>query len=74
MSIEAIRAYRELAIQYGADLFVNEVVERMDIQSNHVTIALKDKHLHGSQLIITAGKGTNEITALFDQELPLTPT
>ncbi|MFC4023640.1 N-methyl-L-tryptophan oxidase [Oceanobacillus longus] len=73
MSEEAIQAYRELAIQYGADLFLNENVERIDIQSDHVTIGLKDKRLHGNQLIITAGKGTNKITALFEQELPLTP-
>lgn len=72
-SEKAISAFRLGAVQYGAHLYPNTIVKAIDPADDEVTVQLKRQALTGKQLIITAGKGTNDITKLIGQTLPLTP-
>lgn len=72
-SEKAISAFRLGAVQNGAHLYTNSRVKSIDPGANEVTVKLTNERLVGKQLIITAGKGTNDIVALVGQQLPLTP-
>ncbi|MFD1445600.1 N-methyl-L-tryptophan oxidase [Oceanobacillus profundus] len=73
MSEEAIIAYRDLAIKHGANLYTNSQVQHLIVTNDLTTIELADPHIEAKQLIITAGKGTNQILSLLGYELPLQP-
>ncbi|MFD1608196.1 N-methyl-L-tryptophan oxidase [Oceanobacillus luteolus] len=73
LSEEAIRAYRELSLKYGAILLSNAKIEKMIVNDSKVEVRLDGKKINGNQLLITAGKGTNHVLSLLGLELPLTP-
>lgn len=73
MSEEAIQAYRELAIKHGARLYTNAQVQQLNVTNHLATIQLDGQTIEAKQLIITAGKGTNQILSLLGHELPLQP-
>ncbi|MFP3488519.1 FAD-dependent oxidoreductase, partial [Staphylococcus sp. SIMBA_130] len=68
-----IIAYRDLAIKHGANLYTNSQVQHLNVTNDLTTIELADQHIEAKQLIITAGKGTNQILSLLGCELPLQP-
>jgi sarcosine oxidase/N-methyl-L-tryptophan oxidase len=74
MSEEAVRAYRELAICNGATLFTNRTVKEIITDQNKATVNTAHETITGGKLIFTAGKGTNQVLSLINEELPLTPT
>lgn len=73
MSEEAIRAYRELAEQHGAELLMNTHIQKVTASDHAVTVTAADRTITGRKLIITAGKGTNTVLKLLGQQLPLQP-
>lgn len=69
----AIETYRKLAIQHGAKIYPNSQIDSIITMGNKVTINLNNSTIVANQLIITAGKGTNQITNLLNINLPLSP-
>jgi sarcosine oxidase/N-methyl-L-tryptophan oxidase len=74
LSEAAIRAYRELAMENGAKLYSNSKVEQIEVSDEQVEVSFNNQKITGDKLVITAGKGTNNVLSLLDIELPLTPT
>lgn len=72
-SENAIRTYRILAEKNGADVYTNSHIQSIDTQTDQVTVQLEGEKLTGKKLLITAGKGTNQVTSLLNIKLPLTP-
>ncbi|WP_339237967.1 N-methyl-L-tryptophan oxidase [Oceanobacillus sp. FSL W7-1281] len=72
-SENAVRAYRTLAEKNGADLYTNRSVQAIETTADQVTVKLNDDEIKGKKLLISAGKGTNQVTKLLDTTLPLTP-
>lgn len=72
-SENAVRAYRTLAEKNGADLYTNRSVQAIETTADQVTVKLTDGEIKGKKLLISAGKGTNQVTKLLDISLPLTP-
>jgi len=44
---QAIAAFRNAAVQYGATLFTNEVVSKVNAEQNQVTLTLSEKQITG---------------------------
>ncbi|MFD1415560.1 N-methyl-L-tryptophan oxidase [Oceanobacillus jeddahense] len=72
-SENVVRTYRSLAVKNGADIYVNNTVQAIETNSNQITVKLTDGEIKGKQLLISAGKGTNQVTTLLGITLPLTP-
>ncbi|MFD1065842.1 N-methyl-L-tryptophan oxidase [Oceanobacillus locisalsi] len=72
-SENAVRTYRALAEKNGADLYTNSYVQAIETTTDRVTVKLENGEVAGEKLLITAGKGTNQVTKLLDITLPLTP-
>ncbi|GGP09322.1 N-methyl-L-tryptophan oxidase [Oceanobacillus neutriphilus] len=72
-SENAVRTYRALAEQNGADLYTNSRVQAIETEADQVTVKLTDDEVKGKKLLISAGKGTNQVTRLLDITLPITP-
>ncbi|MFS0750495.1 N-methyl-L-tryptophan oxidase [Oceanobacillus sp. 1P07AA] len=73
MSEIALQTYRDLATSLGASFYTNARIQRLDVTNQHVMIQLSSNTIKAKQLIITAGKGTNQILSLLGYELPLFP-
>ncbi|GIO21518.1 N-methyl-L-tryptophan oxidase [Oceanobacillus sp. J11TS1] len=73
-SENAIRAYRTLAEKNGADLYTNTRVHAIETTADEVTVKVNDNEIKGKKLLITAGKGTNQVAKLLQRTLPLSPT
>ncbi|WP_080873967.1 N-methyl-L-tryptophan oxidase [Oceanobacillus timonensis] len=72
-SENAVRTYRTLAEKNGADLYTNSYVQAIETTADDVTVQLENEEVTGKKLLITAGKGTNQVAKLLDITLPLTP-
>lgn len=74
MSEACVQAYRDLAAQQGATFFTHSPIN--DIRTGHgeITIETTQQTIKASELIISAGKGTNDILAMLGLQLPLQPT
>lgn len=68
-----IRTYRTLLEQKGADLYTNARVHAIEATTEGVTVKLNNSKVTGKRLLISAGKGTNQVTGLLDITLPLAP-
>jgi sarcosine oxidase/N-methyl-L-tryptophan oxidase len=74
MSEEIIRAYRKLALKHNATLFSNTKIETLTAYDSFVEVTFEGKKITSEQILVTAGKGTNQVLAHLGLELPLTPT
>ncbi|WP_042143524.1 N-methyl-L-tryptophan oxidase [Paucisalibacillus sp. EB02] len=74
MSEACIQAFRDLALQNGSTLLTHTKVKNMTIHQGEVIVTTDSQTIQGKELIITAGKGTNNILSLLGVELPLQPT
>ncbi|MEK4300855.1 N-methyl-L-tryptophan oxidase [Oceanobacillus sp. FSL W8-0428] len=68
-----VRAYRVLAEKNGADLYTNSYVQGVEMTADQVTVKLTNSEVKGKKLLISAGKGTNQVTRMLGINLPLTP-
>lgn len=73
MSERCIQVYRELALNNGAILQMNTRVESIEVDEAQVTVKTPEQTFIGKHLIVTAGKGTNEILSHLGLKLPLQP-
>lgn len=73
-SEECISVYKNLALLNGAQLKINISITSMDIKPNKIKITTNAGIFTASQLIITAGAGTNELLSLLGIKLPLEET
>ncbi|BAC14758.1 sarcosine oxidase [Oceanobacillus iheyensis HTE831] len=73
MSEKVLQSYRDLATALGASFYTNAYIHHLDVTNQHITIQLSSDTIKAKQLIITAGKGTNQILSLLGYELPLFP-
>ncbi|SFB02115.1 sarcosine oxidase [Lentibacillus halodurans] len=73
MSEKAINSFRKLAVRDGAEIYPNSKIQLIEANDNKVKVNLNDQVIEGNQLIITAGKGTNQVTAHLERKLPITP-
>jgi len=69
----AIRTYRILAEKNDADLYTNHSIQSIKTEADQVTVKLENEEVVAKKLLITAGKGTNQITRLLNIKLPLIP-
>ncbi|GAA0471599.1 N-methyl-L-tryptophan oxidase [Alkalibacillus silvisoli] len=74
MSERCIRAYRDLAFDAGAEFKFSEHVQKLEARDDEVTITLSNETIQAKKLIITAGKGTNQVLQHLNEQLPLNPT
>ncbi|WP_084822445.1 N-methyl-L-tryptophan oxidase [Oceanobacillus sp. E9] len=73
MSENALQTYRDLATALGATIYTNTCIHRLDVTNQRITIHSSSNTIKAKQLIITAGKGTNQILSLLGYQLPLFP-
>ncbi|WP_188207086.1 N-methyl-L-tryptophan oxidase [Alkalibacillus aidingensis] len=73
MSEKCIQAYRNLAVGAGAEFKMNQQVQAVETSDDQVTIQLSDGVVTASKLIVSAGKGTNQVLSLLDEHVPLQP-
>ncbi|WP_017186336.1 N-methyl-L-tryptophan oxidase [Alkalibacillus haloalkaliphilus] len=74
MSERCIQAYRHLAFDAGAQFKFNEQIQKLETRDDEVTITLSNETIQAKKLIISAGKGTNQVLAHLNEQLPLNPT
>lgn len=74
MSDACVQAYRELAIKQGASLFTHTTPTNITVDSEKVMIESNGPSIQAKKLIISAGKGTNDVLEMLDTQLPLQPT
>lgn len=72
-SENVIRTYRTLAEKNGAVLYTNSYIQSIEAKTDQVIVKLENEELVGKKLLITAGKGTNQVTNLLNVTLPITP-
>lgn len=71
MSEVAISSYRKLAAQYGAKIYPNSNIQSVEADDEGVKVKLNGGEIVGKQLILSAGKGTNQVASYLNRELPL---
>lgn len=71
MNEKCVRAYRELAIQRGAELRTNTRIQSIETTDSHVTVRTSTETFRSEKLIVSAGKGTNAVLRHLDLQLPL---
>lgn len=73
-SEECIKAYRELAIAYGAAICPNTKVTEINAgASNHIKVATEESCYYADKIIITAGAWSSNLVSSVGLKLPLTP-
>ncbi|WP_027963872.1 N-methyl-L-tryptophan oxidase [Halalkalibacillus halophilus] len=73
MSDRIVQVYRDLALNAGATLLTSSRVEAIESSQGSVNVRADGETYTSEQLIVTAGKGTNQILSLLDKKLPLQP-
>lgn len=73
MSDACVQAYRDLAIKHGTTLLANTCVNQITPDESGVTIETEQQTIQAKELIISAGKGTNDVLTMLDTQLPLQP-
>lgn len=73
-SEDCISVYKDLALLNGAQLKINISITSMNIKPDKVKITTDAGEFTASQLIITAGAGTNDLLSLVGIEVPLEET
>jgi len=73
LSEKAVKTFRQLAYQDGTQFYFNDIVKMVSIKKSLIEVSLEQKKITGDKLLITAGKGTNQILSLLGYELPVTP-
>ncbi|MDQ0160121.1 N-methyl-L-tryptophan oxidase [Alkalibacillus salilacus] len=74
MSERCLQTYRDLALNHGAELKSYAVVQNIVPKSDYVQIMLNDGKIDAQQVIISAGKHTNQFLEMLNEHAPLTPT
>lgn len=72
-SENCIRAYRQLALKYGAKLKMNTPVKDIEIYNDSVTIQTTEGSFTSEKLIISAGAWNSKILSKLGLDLPLQP-
>lgn len=72
-SEKAIKAYRQLAAKNGASFYFNNKVEKISVKGSTVEVTLSSGMITADQILISSGKGTNDILSLLGQQVPLSP-
>ncbi|MGM8211983.1 N-methyl-L-tryptophan oxidase [Virgibacillus sp. W0430] len=73
MSEACVMAYKKQAMKNGAIFLKNTNVRSINTQSELIKVQTNQQTIQGEQLIITAGKGTNDILSMIGEKLPLQP-
>lgn len=74
MSESCVQTYRDLARKEGATLFSHSTITNINAEPENITIETREQTIQAKELIITAGKGTNDVLGMLDVQLPLQPT
>ncbi|PKR77906.1 N-methyl-L-tryptophan oxidase [Halalkalibacillus sediminis] len=72
MSENIIESYKKLAMEYEIDYLPNTEVQSICSDEEGIRITFNDMEVNASKLIISAGKGTNKVLSLLNEQLPLT--
>lgn len=72
-SEKAIKAYRQLAAKNGARFYFNHRVDKISVKDSIVEVALSSGMITAEKMLISSGKGTNDILSLLGEQLPLSP-
>ncbi|WP_445491202.1 N-methyl-L-tryptophan oxidase [Niallia sp. 03133] len=72
-SENCISAYRELALELGADLLTNTPVEDIEAFPNAVKVYTKEAAYHAKKLIISGGAWNKKLLSTLQLDLPLQP-
>lgn len=69
-----IAAYRDLAVDHGAELLTHQAVDRLEVtESGAITIGSEDLEVSAETVIITAGAWNTDLMQQLDMALPMQP-
>lgn len=74
MSEACVQAYRDLATEQGATFLTHSTITDINAGREEITIETNQQTIKATELIVSAGKGTNDVLTMLDKQLPLQPT
>ncbi|MGB2079240.1 MAG: N-methyl-L-tryptophan oxidase [Vibrio sp.] len=74
MCHQAIEAYREQALAYGATLLDYHHVTAISPQEKHIEVTANDKTFQSRKLIVCAGANSQALLTMLGLKLPIQPT
>ncbi|MBS4172698.1 N-methyl-L-tryptophan oxidase [Bacillus sp. FJAT-49736] len=70
---DCIEAYRDLAVQFGAEIMTNSRVKEITNHGNNVTIKTEQNTFYADAIVIAAGAWSGKLLSKLDLNLPLKP-